>query len=266
MTLPVQQSETSVQRKRFLIYHQFGQEENPYSYYCSTGQFAEHLQLAVELRRSSDTKYLIPEFTFDDGHISQHIYALPLLEQHGFRGIFFITVSWTNQLKQFMDWQQLRELVSHGHEVQSHTWSHVMLTGCSDAELEREVAQSKRVLEDNLGTAVKAISIPNGRWNQRVLRSCIAAGYERVYTSDFWRDSEQRENLRIFGRLNVPQSMSIVKMKRLLSCKNGWKRFYEIQAQGKHLIKKLVSDRLYHRLWLTLSGAQEDTKELYRNV
>src|ERR1700732_2249670 len=108
--------------KLFLTYHEFGDEKKSYSYYCLTARFEEHLRLAAALRQSSSSRFYSPEFTFDDGHISQHSHAQPLLEQYGMRAIFFVTAGWTNTRKDYMRWSELRELHNHGHQVQSHTW------------------------------------------------------------------------------------------------------------------------------------------------
>jgi len=246
--------------KRFLIYHELGSAENPYSYYCGTGQFELHLKLAVELQHAGDSKFLAPGFTFDDGHVSQYTHALPLLDRYGAQGIFFVTAGWINQREHYMDWSHLRELVAQGHSVQSHTWSHPMLTGCSDAQLAEELGRSKKTIEDHVGVPVTAISIPNGRWDSRVLQGCAAAGYGEVFTSDSWRNQEQQNGLQLFGRMNVSQSMTVQRMKRALSRDGGWKRLYDLRAHSKHVLKQLIGDKIYHRLWQTLARAEKDAQ------
>ena len=245
-------------RSMFLIYHELGTEAQSYSYYCGAEQFDQHLQLAVDLRHSTGRHIYQPEITFDDGHLSQHSHALPLLERHGIRATFFVTAGWIGTRENYMSWQNLRELRELGHQVQSHTWSHPMLTHCSDSELEKELLHSRKEIEGNVGAPVDAISIPNGRWNDRILRACVAAGYARVFTSDSWKGEESRRGARILGRINVPQSMTADRLKAL-ACNSGTKRMHDTLSYSKHLLKRLAGDRIYHHLWRMVAHADDAT-------
>ena len=240
----------------FLIYHELGPGTQPYSYFCGTEQFEKHLQVAAEFRSAANARSRIPNVTFDDGHISQHSYALPLLEQYAMNAIFFVTAGWINSRDEYMQWSHLRELHTRGHQIQSHSWSHPMLTHCSDSELEKELAYSRQLIEDKVGAAVDAISIPHGRWNHRVLRACVAAGYQRIFTSDSWRKEEQRTGARVYGRINVPQSLNAEKL-RMFAQDGGWKRMYDLRAYSKYLLRQLIGDQIYHRLWRVMARAGE---------
>jgi len=238
----------------YLIYHELGPGRQPYSYHCATEEFERHLQLAGELRRAAHAGFRVPEITFDDGHQSQYSYALPLLEQYGAHAVFFVTAGWIAERKDYMKWSDLRDLHARGHQVQSHSWSHPMLTHCNDAELEKELSYSRRLIQDSLGAPVDAISIPNGRWDQRVVRACVAAGYRRIFTSDSWRDEEEQGGVRIFGRTNVAQSMTAPALKRLLR-RGAWKMLHDAAARGKNRLRQAVGDRAYHRIWRIVSRA-----------
>lgn len=242
-------------QRMYLIYHQFASAAGPYSYSCATPLFKEHVRLAARLQSSADPRFFVPEITFDDGHASQYSSALPVLEQHGTRAIFFVIASWVGCQPQTMNWNQLRELHALGHQVQSHSLTHPMLTHCPDAELQKELSGSRRKIEDQLGAPVDAISIPNGRWNKRVLQACIEAGYKRVFTSDSWRKPQQHNGVCLCGRLNVPQSMTTARLENLLVRNGRSKLLHDMQSRSKHLLKQVAGDRLYHRLWQTVSGA-----------
>jgi hypothetical protein len=238
----------------FLIYHELGQETHPYSYCCGTQQFEEHLRLAAELSRAADRRFYLLEVTFDDGHLSQYSHAEPLLERYNVSATFFVTAGWISSRKEYMQWSSLRELHSRGHSVQSHTWSHPMLTHCSDAELEKELSYSRKLIEDNVGARVDAISIPNGRWNDRVLRACVAAGYSRVFTSDSWWGEKEQSGARVFGRINVPQSMTSQRLK-MLARGAGWKLLHDGLSYSKHLLRQMIGDHLYQSLWRMVAHA-----------
>ncbi len=60
----------------------------------------------------------------------------------------------------------------------SHSLTHRLLTDLSDKELEREVGDSKRKLEDLLGTEVFCIAYPWGGVDGRVRAAAARAGYK----------------------------------------------------------------------------------------
>ena len=62
----------------------------------------------------------------------------------------------------FMTWAQAREMASAGVEIGSHTVSHPILTTLDSDTLQRELAESKRRVEESLGQACVAFAYPNG--------------------------------------------------------------------------------------------------------
>ena len=120
--------------------------------------------------------------TFDDGHASNHSIALPILLEHGFRGIFFITTDWIGS-GDYMSAGMIRELSASGMIVGSHSRSHRFLTDLKEAELIEELAGSKRALEEITGTVVDSISAPGGRIDGRVAEAARRAGYRWIFDS-----------------------------------------------------------------------------------
>jgi len=76
-----------------------------------------------------------------------------------------------------MDWDALRELVERGIEVGSHTVGHAHLPQLGDAELERELRESRTRLEDELGRPCRFVAYPYGEEDARVHAAAEAAGY-----------------------------------------------------------------------------------------
>lgn len=66
------------------------------------------------------------------------------------------------ELYEVMTWDEVRELVSRGFEVGSHTVSHPILTRLSRQQVARELAESKARIEDVVGRACFSIAYPNG--------------------------------------------------------------------------------------------------------
>src|SRR5262249_7061549 len=150
------------------------------------GRLDEHFAVVAACHRENRHACVAGEVTFDDGHESNHALGLDLMQKHKIRATIFAIAGWMGSQPGYMDWVQLREMVELGHSIQSHSWSHRILPECSDTELQQELDRSRRTLEDRLSAAVDSISMPHGRWDDRVLRACAAAGYQRVYISDPW--------------------------------------------------------------------------------
>ena len=79
-------------------------------------------------------------------------------------------------------WQEARELEAGGIEVGSHTLTHPVLTQVGDAQLERELGESKARLEAELHRPVELLCYPNGNIDARILRAAKRAGYRAAVT------------------------------------------------------------------------------------
>lgn len=231
-----------------LTYHVIAPKASKYIYSTSCNQFEEHLKWISELRHAERVPYSLPEVTFDDGKTSDYQYGLPLLQQYGNPGIFFVTVGRIGTAD-FMNWEQVREIASMGHAVQSHGWSHLLLTRAKADELTMELEWSRKTLEDHLDSRVTSLSLPGGRWNAKVLRACSNAGYERVYHSDPWRPVQILEGTSFVGRLMVRNTMSADQLRRLFSGNRGELLLLRSQHELKGMFKGLVGDGLYHSIW-----------------
>ena len=64
---------------------------------------------------------------------------------------------------------------------QSHTASHALLTQSPPAELERELAGSRKALEEWTGEPVRYLSYPNGACNVETRTAARRAGYEGAF-------------------------------------------------------------------------------------
>lgn len=241
-----------------LTYHELSPTMPSYRYSLSCHDFETHVQLAVQLGNEPDRARGLT-ISFDDGHISNYVSALPLLEKHSCKAIFFVIAGKIDQDKDFMTWAQLRELVALGHRVEGHSWSHLFLTHCSDQQLDNELRRSKEILEDRLGTPVETLSAPHGRWDRRVLRACSKAGYRKLYVSSPWPEQRFLEEIEVVGRLMVSRSMDVARLLRWVTMSPAEAVLRRSQHAMKNSIRQLLGDDLYHRIWTSLAGAK------YRN-
>jgi peptidoglycan/xylan/chitin deacetylase (PgdA/CDA1 family) len=219
-------------------------------------EFEKHCDLFVQLRQQEKTA-LGPELTFDDGHISNSQYALPILSSRGIKAHFFITAGWTGNRPNYMGWQELRALHEAGQSIGAHGWTHKLLTHCTEEELRTELGSARLTLEDKLGAAITTMSLPGGRYNRRVLAACEEAGYTEVYTSV--PRTETAPIGPLVGRLNIRGDMTLEWISSLFqpgsNVLNGLERQYQMKATAK----TVLGDRLYEKLWALLNRKEPDT-------
>lgn len=120
--------------------------------------------------------------TFDDGCESDYVHAFPVLLEMDMRATFFIVPTLVDT-PGYVTWGQLREMVAAGMEVGSHSLTHPFLNRCTRDEIRHEYGESKRILEDRLGRAVRSASLPRG-WEPPDCRAVLQeAGYRVFCTS-----------------------------------------------------------------------------------
>jgi peptidoglycan/xylan/chitin deacetylase (PgdA/CDA1 family) len=130
--------------------------------------------------------------TFDDGHVDNYEYAVPLLLEHRMPATFYVTTGYIDREPAVMtrfasirrvtlseieplSWRQLREFADAGMEIGAHTYSHPNLARLPSEHLPREVAEPKAEIEARLGRAVESFAYPFGQLHVHVSEAAIAA-------------------------------------------------------------------------------------------
>jgi peptidoglycan/xylan/chitin deacetylase (PgdA/CDA1 family) len=239
--------------KLHFLYHELRPDESKYSYALKRDAFERQIDLFVRIR-NAESPSLWPEVTFDDGHVSDYEYALPILQSQGMIARFFITVGWTGTRPGYMGWSELRSLHESGQMIGAHGWSHTLLTHCTQDILDEELRGARLLLEDKLGTAITTMSLPGGRFNLRVLDACRKAGYTQIYTSV--PKAEREVSGFMVGRLNVRGDMSMDWIRNVLQPENGALRRLERQYRMKATAQRMLGDGLYERLWGVLNRSE----------
>ena len=242
-------------RTLHLLYHEIRTGGSRYSYVMDASAFEKHLDLYAQLRQTGRPPVL-PEITFDDGHISNLQIAAPMLQARNLTARVFITVGWTGERQGYMGWPELRLLQQAGHTIGAHGWSHTLLTHCNARELHDELSNSRLALEDKLGIPITTMSLPGGRHNRRVLAACEQAGYTQVYTS-----VPKAESLPLgptVGRLNILGDMQPEWIARLFLPDSAVLSALHRQYRIKEAAKSLLGDSLYEKLWALRNRKEPD--------
>lgn len=242
----------------YFLYHALSTAPSNNSYTLTADQFQAHATFFVDARNDG-LPYFRPEVTFDDGHISNLNLALPILEAHNLTATFFITVGWTDRKSGYLGWSDLKLLQASGQQIGAHGWSHTFLTECSANKLNQELLASRLTLEDKLGTEIRSMALPGGRYNHRVVDACKEAGYQRVYTSV--PEPEMPFHSFLVGRINARCDMTLEDIREFMLPDGKALRRLKRRYRAKDILKRLLTNRLYDRLWwkLTDNAGEEET-------
>lgn len=173
---------------------------------------AQEAQVDV-IRGSRSWKGRVPVFlTFDDGELGAYTCVADELEQHGWRGHFFITTDWIGR-PGFLDRHQIRELQSRGHVIGSHSCTHPSrMSKLGRDELMKEWSESCAILSDILGEKVRVASVPDGYYSREVGKAAAAAGIEVLFTSEATATTSVLDGCLILGRyfiqIHTPPAIS----------------------------------------------------------
>ena len=81
-----------------------------------------------------------------------------------------------------MTWDELRGAAERGVEIGSHTIGHVHLPDLSDAEVRRELHESREQIADELGRPCRFLAYPFGESDDRVHAAARQAGYDAAFS------------------------------------------------------------------------------------
>ena len=104
---------------------------------------------AHQITQWANNKAGAVSITFDDGHTSHYTLAAPALNEKGFKGSFFIITDWVDNNA---NWDEWRDVSNQGHEIGSHTKTHVQLTLLARNEIEEEIEESKAIIDGQITT------------------------------------------------------------------------------------------------------------------
>jgi peptidoglycan/xylan/chitin deacetylase (PgdA/CDA1 family) len=83
-----------------------------------------------------------------------------------------------------LSWAELQRIDPSVVTIGSHTLTHPILPSISDEALEREIVDSRRILEQRLGRTVDLFCYPNGSLDRRV-HAVVARTYRAAVTTEY---------------------------------------------------------------------------------
>ncbi len=159
-------------------------------YDVTLDNFRGHLQWlkdqgyrALTLDEAQDHNQKKIVLTFDDGEMNNSRLAVPVLREFLFSAYFFVIAKRVGR-PGYMGFPELKKLREAGMVVGSHGFSHEILTGLLDSQIEQEFVASRRYLEQNLEIPIDSVSIPRGFCNDKIIAMAGAAGYKNIFISE----------------------------------------------------------------------------------
>jgi len=146
----------------------------------------EHGYRTISLLEAADClrmKKSFPEksfiMTFDDGYETVYKVAFPILQNYGMSATIFLTVGEKGSQKtderlpslegrSMLNWYEIQEMKRWGIEFGAHTLTHPDLTRLPQDRMETEICDSKKIIENILGTPIFCFAYPYGRYNDSV--------------------------------------------------------------------------------------------------
>lgn len=121
-----------------------------------------------------------------------------------------------------MNWHQLGDLATAGHEIGSHTMTHPILPSCDDERIACELTDSRRRLEAQLGVEVESFCYPNGDSETRVAEAVRSAGYRRAVTTR-WGTNPRTQDPMALQRCDIRTEHSVDARGALSSARLAWR-------------------------------------------
>lgn len=125
--------------------------------------------------------------TFDDGYRNNFTNAFPIMQKYGFTGTIFLITDYIGNDAWYMGWQEVKEMQQSGFVFGSHTLSHTPLTAISLSEAEKQLRESREVLEWRLAAPVTFFAYPTGAYSETIEEMTKTTGYDAAFTVNFGR-------------------------------------------------------------------------------
>lgn len=178
--------------------------------------------------------------TVDDGGISYHSIISERLEKRGWHGHCFVTTGYIGK-RGFLDKHHLRDLHARGHIIGSHSVTHrERMSQCDPQAVYREWTESRKTLEDILGSAVTCASVPGGYYSRRVAQIASKAGLKHLFTSEPDTAVQTIDSCLVLGRFAVRNGWSPEYVKRLASGDSASLYRERMAWRGKKALKLLL--------------------------
>ena len=205
--------------------------EKQLKYLSKKGYKSYTLSEMIENKDSLAKKSVV--LTFDDGYRDNFTNAFEILKKYGFKATIFVIINrfhndWSihrkaknagivDKIDKLSD-DEIRYMLKSGLiEIGAHTLNHKNFKKLSKEEKEKEMIESKKILEDKFGIECKTFSYPFGIFENGDEKLVEDAGFIGAITTENKKADLKRDNLFLLPRVAVKDSYLkfIWKMRKL---------------------------------------------------
>ena len=195
-----------------IMYHRVinnPENEGVYGTYIYEDMFKKHLQYLKDKnytvitfkdldkigwrnRFEKDREYII--LTFDDGYKDNYDLAFPILKEFNFKATIFLMGSLTynewdvkaggERKFSLMSVEMIKEMQDYGIEFGAHTFNHPKINTLSNEEIEHQIVDVKKPLEEKIGKEIITFAYPYGILNDYAKEMAKKAGYTFALATD----------------------------------------------------------------------------------
>ena len=195
-----------------IMYHRVinnPENEGVYGTYIYEDMFKKHLQYLKDKnytvitfkdldkigwrnRFEKDRKYII--LTFDDGYKDNYDLAFPILKEFNFKATIFLMGSLTynewdvkaggERKFSLMSVEMIKEMQDYGIEFGAHTFNHPKINTLSNEEIEHQIVDVKKPLEEKIGKEIITFAYPYGILNDYAKEMAKKADYTFALATD----------------------------------------------------------------------------------
>jgi len=165
------------------MYHKFGVSKYP-STSVTIEQFDEHLKEFSKSKYSVKSVEFIIDTIINDGDLPENTIGIsiddadksfyevgwPKFKEMGFPVTLFVNTSTIHENnKNYLSWDQIRELVNEGVSIGAHSHSHYHMADLSIDEIRDEIETSNNIFLKELGSIPPLFAFPYGEANEEII-------------------------------------------------------------------------------------------------
>ena len=164
------------------VYHRFGENDYP-STNIRINQFKKHLdeltknnynvvsteEIINALTNNKDLPEKTVALTIDDAFFSIYKKAWPLLKEKKLPFTIFVSTGpLKSNSKNYMNWEQIKEMDSHGVTIGHHTKNHLHLVTKEKEKIISEIEEANNDFLKNLGYVPDIFAYPYGEYSSEI--------------------------------------------------------------------------------------------------
>jgi len=113
------------------------------------------------------------------------------------------------QNKWILSWDEVIKMSHENIDFGSHGQSHRILTKLNSSEIQKELINSKNIIEENIGKECKLFSYPNGDYNSEIKKLVQEARYSSAITTSGQEIIKKEPDLFALKRLGIHEGAAL---------------------------------------------------------